>query len=112
MDPDASWPGGGVAEQDVVWSRLPAPTLEYITFGARLDIIVVDKLQMTREIREALIQTQATKNRQRDHINARIARASPGTKAKVGDKALAISTLYNGGLHPKLAHDHFTGRGR
>lgn len=56
--------------------------------GVGLERTIEDKRQMAREVRKALAQRQAYKNRQREAANARIARTSPGAKAQVGDKVL------------------------
>ena len=64
---------------------------------------------MTQEI---LAARQTILTKQRERHNAKIARESPGAKARVGDLVLVHETpvsLYRDSLHPKLAHDHFTG---
>ena len=64
---------------------------------------------MTQEI---LAARQTILTKQRERHNAKIARESPGAKAQVGDLVLVHETpvsLYRDSLHPKLAHDHFTG---
>eukprot|EP00752_Nemacystus_decipiens_P018499 g16585.t1 len=64
------------------------------------------------EVAEVLRKRRDEKNRPRDLQNARISRTSPGAKARLGDKMLvreSASTLHRDGVHPKLAHDHFTG---
>lgn len=118
MEPDDSLTGGA-SPYRMLFGRDPrtqlddlAPTLDDDAVGAGLERTIEDKRQMAREVRTALTQRQASKNRQREAANARIARTSPGAKAEVGDKVLvkeADSTLHRDGLHPKLAHDHFTG---
>lgn len=62
------------------------------------------KRQMSREVHQALVQRQESENRQRERVNAGIARVLPGVRAKVGEKVLmkeAASTLHGDGLHLK-----------
>lgn len=86
------------------------PTEDDSALGQGLENTAAERRQIAREVRLAIAQRQKIKNCQRDRLNERIARASPGTKAKTGDKVVkeAASTLHGDGLHPKLAHDHFT----
>lgn len=117
LGPDESLPGRA-SPYNVLFGRGSCtqldelvPTLDDATLGGRLERTMADKRQMARRKREAPVQRQATKNRRRE-IEATIARASPGAKAKIGDKVLvkeATRTPHNDGLHPKWARDHLTG---
>ena len=70
-------------------------------YRERLDALVADKQQASREVREALEEKQAANKRSRRSHNDGIGRASPGGQAKVGDNVLvkeAASTLSRKGF--------------
>lgn len=77
------------------------------------DSFVAGKQQAFREVRQALKERQAAKDRSRQSHNDSTGRASPGGQSKVGDNVLvqgaAASTLSREGVHSKLAHEHWTG---
>lgn len=116
MLPDESLPGN-LSPYQMLFGRAPrtpldqlAPSLDNSALG--LEPTVEETRRKHLEVTKALQQRQAGKNRHRDRRNAQISRTSPGAKAIVGDKVLvreSASTLYRDGVHPKLAHDHFTG---
>eukprot|EP00752_Nemacystus_decipiens_P018520 g16605.t1 len=88
---------------------LLAQPLDAASFGQGLDRTVEEQHHMTQEI---LAKRQETLTRQRERHNARVARESPGANAQAGDLVLVRETpvsLYRDSLHPKLAHEHFTG---
>ena len=62
--------------------------------------------QAFREVREALEEWQAAKNRNRRRHNDDISRISPGGHAKVGDYVLVKdASTSREGFHSKLAHE-------
>jgi len=115
VTPDPALPGG-VSPYQILFGRPPrshidllAQPLDAASFGQGLDRTVEEQHHMTQEI---LAKRQETLTRQRERHNAKVARESPGAKAQVGDLVLVRETpvsLYRDSLHPKLAHEHFTG---
>ncbi|CAB1113987.1 unnamed protein product [Ectocarpus sp. CCAP 1310/34] len=118
MQPDESLPGN-VSPYQMLFGRAPrtpldqlSPSLDNSGSALGLESSVEETRRKHIEVTDALRKRQAEKNRHRDLQNARISRASPGAKSRVGDKVLvreSASTLHRDGVHPKLAHDHFTG---
>ena len=77
-----------------------------------MDAFVPDQQQAFREVREALEERQAAKDRSRQSHNDGIGRVSPGRQVEIGDNVLvkeAASTLPREGIHSKFAHEHWTG---
>eukprot|EP00752_Nemacystus_decipiens_P015644 g13961.t1 len=115
VTPDPALPGG-VSPYQILFGRPPrshidllAQPLDAASFGQGLDRTVEEQHHMTQEI---LAKRQETLTRQRERHNARLARESPGANAQAGDMVLVRETpvsLYRDSLHPKLAHEHFTG---
>eukprot|EP00752_Nemacystus_decipiens_P008157 g7296.t1 len=115
VTPDPALPGG-VSPYQILFGRPPrshidllAQPLDAASFGQGLDRTVEEQLHMTQEI---LAKRQETLTRQRERHNAKVARESPGANAQAGDLVLVRETpvsLYRDSLHPKLAHEHFTG---
>ena len=115
VTPDPSLPGGASPYQ-ILFGRPPRSHIDFLAqplddaaFGQGLERTVEAQHHLTQEI---LAKRQEVLTRQRERHNARIARESPGAKAKVGDWVLVHETavsLHRDSLHTKLAHDHFTG---
>jgi len=118
LTPDATLPGHATPYR-MFFGREPrtpldelVPTLDSQPFAPGLERSVAESAQMAREVRSALAKRHEGRNRARQVANEGNLRQSPGTKAKVGDKVLvkeSASTLHRDGVHPKLAHEHFTG---
>ena len=73
---------------------------------------MADQQQALREVREALEERQAAKDRSRQSHNDGIGRVSPGAHVKIGDNVMvkeAASTLSREGIHSKLTHECWTG---
>lgn len=111
---------GGASPYRILFGREPrshiddlAQALDGSSFRSQgLERSVAESQQTVREVQQILAQRQAAKNQQRERHNERVSRESPGANAKVGDLMLvreASNTLHQDSLHPKLAHDHFTG---
>ncbi|CAB1114741.1 unnamed protein product [Ectocarpus sp. CCAP 1310/34] len=115
VTPDLSLPGGASPYQ-ILFGLPPrshidllAQPLDGASFGQGLEITVEEQHHMTQEI---LAKRQEALTKQSERHNAKIGRESPGAKAQVGDFVLVRETpvsLYRDSLHPKLAHEHFTG---
>eukprot|EP00903_Cladosiphon_okamuranus_P016079 g14843.t1 len=115
VTPDPSLPGG-VSPFQILFGLPPhshidllAQPLDGTSFGHGLERTVEEQHHMTQEI---LAKRQEVLTKQRERHNARVARESPGAKAQVDDFVLVREApvfLYRDSLHPKLAHDHFTG---
>lgn len=118
LEPDDSLLGGS-SPYKMVFRREPrnqldelALTLNDAAFWAGLGLTLTDTCEIPRKIRKSLVQRKATKDHQRNHASAKIGRRSPGAKARVGDQVLLkkeASDLRRDVVHPKLAHNHFTG---
>ena len=118
MQPDESLPGR-LSPYQMLLGRSPrtpldqlAPSLDNSGAALNLEATVEETRRRYIEVHKALQKRQDEKNRHRDRRNEQISRTSPGARAQVGDKVLvkeSASTLYRDGVHPKLAHDHFTG---
>lgn len=88
------------------------PKMDNAEFRGGLDAFVSDKKQLFRELQQVLEKHVEDKDRGRRSHNARIGRYSPGVQFKIGDGVIvreADSTLSREGIHPKLAHEHWTG---
>eukprot|EP00903_Cladosiphon_okamuranus_P005335 g5333.t1 len=115
VTPDTSLPGG-VSPFQILFGRPPRSHIDFLvqpldgtSFGHGLERTVEEQHHMTPEI---LAKRQEVLTKQRERHNARVARESPRAKAQVNDFVLVRETpvsLYRDSLHPKLAHDHFTG---
>jgi len=115
VTPDPALPGGASPYQ-ILFGRPPrshvdflAQPLDRVAFGQGLERNVEEQHHLTQEI---LAKRQEVLTRQRERHNAKIARESPGAKTQVGDLVLVRETpvsIYRDSLHPKLAHEHFTG---
>ena len=117
VTPDPSLPGNPTPFS-LLFGREPHTQLDAITrnidgteFQGGLDTFVAERQQSFVEVREALKQRQADKDRQREASNANVRRASPGSQVKVGDMVMvreSDSSLGTQGTHPKLIHDYYT----
>eukprot|EP00752_Nemacystus_decipiens_P009968 g8890.t1 len=116
VTPDPSLPGGASPYQ-ILFGRAPrshidllAQPLDSASFGHGLDRSVEEQHHMTQDI---LAKQQEVLNRRRERHIARITRESPEAKAQMGDLGLVQESpvsFYRDSLHPKLAHEHFTGQ--
>lgn len=115
VTPDASLPGG-VSPHQLLFGRPPrsqvdafAQNLDGSPYGQGLERTIEEQHHMTQEV---LAKRQEVLTQQRERHNAKIARESPGAKARVGDLVLVRETpvsLHRDNLHPKLATEHYTG---
>ena len=118
MQPDESLPGHASPYQ-MLFGRSPrtpldqmTPTLDNTNAALGLEPMIEETRRKHVEVTKILQKRQEEKNGHREQRNASIKRTSPGAKAQVGHKVLvreSASTLHRDGIHPKLAHDHFTG---
>ena len=118
MQPDESLPGHASPYQ-MFFRRSPrtsldqmTPTLDNTNAALGLEPTIEETRPKHVEVSNILQKRQEEKSRHREQRNANIKRKSPGAKAQVGHKVLvreSASTLHRDGIHPKMAHDHFTG---